>query len=104
LQEDLNSIKQHWNSHYIRKSRFDTVSGRPDELYFLPECSGATDYIRPVDDANFKDMSEYCHDYEESNIFQEYFQTVREELGLPFPTNWRAVIDMYNNRCEIAQS
>ena len=63
-----------------------------------------TIYSLLIDDANFQDMSEYCHDYEESNIFQEYFQIVREELGLSYPTNWRAAIDMYNNLCEIAQS
>ena len=44
LQQDLTAVKQHWNSHYIRKSRFDTVAGRPNELYFLPECTGAHDY------------------------------------------------------------
>ncbi|XP_028416034.1 uncharacterized protein LOC114539597 [Dendronephthya gigantea] len=103
LQDDLNSVTKHWNSHYIRKSRFDTVSGRPDELYFLPECSGAENHIKPVDNDDYQDMSQYCHYYEEDNLFQEYFQSVKEELGLVLPTNWRAALDMFNNLCEIAQ-
>ena len=41
-QADLDYVKEHWNTHYIRKSRYDTVSGRPDSLYFLPEISGGT--------------------------------------------------------------
>ena len=36
IQKVLNEIKEHWNTHYIRKSRHDTVSGRPDSLYYLP--------------------------------------------------------------------
>lgn len=87
LQEDLTRIKRHWNSHYNRKSRFDTVSGRPDELYFLPECTGAQNYGKEVTDALFQDMSQYCHAFEEEHVIQEYFQTVGDELGLSQPTH-----------------
>jgi hypothetical protein len=37
IQQDLNMVVDHWNTHYIRRSRHETVSGRPDELFFLPE-------------------------------------------------------------------
>ena len=42
-QKDVDMVKQHWNTHYIRKSRHDTVSGRPDELFFIPESHGGID-------------------------------------------------------------
>ncbi|KAL9967288.1 hypothetical protein ACROYT_G025485 [Oculina patagonica] len=29
-------VKEHWNSHYIRKSHHDIVKGRPNELFNLP--------------------------------------------------------------------
>ena len=45
LQLDLDKVKDHWNSHYIRKSRYDTVSGLPDILYFLPEYNGKQDAL-----------------------------------------------------------
>ena len=49
LQADLDYVKEHWNTHYIRKSRYDTVAGRPDSLYFLPEVNGGvSDIILPV--------------------------------------------------------
>ena len=70
VQEDLTYT--HWNSHYICKSRFDTISGRPNELYFLPECSVSRNYKQPVTDEQFTDMSQYCHDYNEENFYQEY--------------------------------
>ena len=40
LQDDLDKIKQHWYTHLIRGSSHDTISGRPDELFFLPELHG----------------------------------------------------------------
>ena len=104
LQQDLTAVKQHWNSHYIRKSRFDTVAGRPNELYFLPECTGAQDYAEDVTDAKFQDMSQYCHGYEEESVIQEYFHTIGDELGLSQPAHWRQALAMYHNLCEIAQN
>jgi hypothetical protein len=103
LQEDLSSVQLHWNSHYIRKSRFDTISGRPDKLYFLPECSGGRNYIKSVTDEQFDDMSQYCHEYNEDNLYQEYFGEIFEQLHLGEPTNWRECLDLYNRLCQIAE-
>lgn len=41
IQQDLEFVRLHWNTHYIRRSRHDTVPGRPDELYFVPELCDA---------------------------------------------------------------
>ena len=41
LQEDLDNVREHWNSHRIRKSKQNTVPGQPDSLFFLPEHHGA---------------------------------------------------------------
>ena len=40
IQKELDQVKLHWNTHYIRHSRHDTTAGRPDELFFLPSLSG----------------------------------------------------------------
>ncbi|PFX14985.1 hypothetical protein AWC38_SpisGene20822 [Stylophora pistillata] len=48
LEKELENVKDHWNTHYIRKSRHDTVAGVPDILYFLPENSGLMDCMVPV--------------------------------------------------------
>ena len=37
LNNDLQKIKPIWNSHHIRPSRHDCVSGSPDVLYYLVE-------------------------------------------------------------------
>ena len=43
LQTDLDKVRVEWNTHYIRRTRHETVPGRPDELFFLPEDSGFTE-------------------------------------------------------------
>ena len=48
IQHDLDTVKDHWNTHFIRGSRHETVSGRPDQLFFLPELHSAQDYKHSV--------------------------------------------------------
>ena len=45
LQKELVSVKEHWNTHRIQKSRNNTVPGRPDSLFFLPDLHGARDCL-----------------------------------------------------------
>ena len=48
IQLDLDKVMEHWNSHYIRKSRYDTVSGIPNVLYMLPDYNGKQDCLVPL--------------------------------------------------------
>ena len=41
IQAHCNAVKDHWNTHYIRRWRHTTVKGRPDSLFFWPEYHGA---------------------------------------------------------------
>ena len=45
IQNDLNLVKNNWNTHSIRKSRHDTISGKRHELFFLPERHGGTNNL-----------------------------------------------------------
>ena len=69
IQQDLDFVKIHWNTHYIGQSRRDTVPRKPDELYFLPENFGASDLLQPVSpEARMKYKTT-----DSMNDFQEYF-------------------------------
>ena len=84
LQTILNEVKEHWNTHRIRGSRHDTVSGRPDSLYYLPELHGATDQLLlPVPENAGLHLSES----DSENSYQEYFQYVSDVCGLTKPRN-----------------
>ena len=78
---DLDHVRGHWNSHYLRKSHHDTVPGRPHSN------SGFEDFRCPITKQQFDDIAVYCTTDEEENIFEEYFNYALESLNLHHPTN-----------------
>lgn len=48
IHQDLNLFKIHGNIHHIRCSTHDTVSRKPDELFFLSKCHGGVDQYSPL--------------------------------------------------------
>ena len=104
LQQDVDFVKNHWNTHYIRQSRFHTVSGRPDELYNLCEHYGVLDYIEPVTQEKYNHVAdEYLFQDDEENITQEYFQYVMDTNGLQLPSNWREAFTLYHQLLQLGQ-
>ena len=96
LQLDLDKVKDHWNSHYIRKSRYDTVSGIPDILYFLPEYNGKQDCLCPVDAEVVEEMKTQCEiENEQSSTYIDYFEYIMDELDLHPPTNENEALDLF---------
>ena len=102
LQTDLDSVKNHWNTHYIRKSRHDTIPGRPAELYYLPENNGFQDFKFAVTAQQLDDMGVYCEMPDEDNIYDEYFNYVVEIQDLQPPTKWRQALLLFENLMYVA--
>ena len=104
IQCDLNSVKDHWNTHLIRKSRHETVSGRPDELFHLPELHSAEDFKHPVTEEQCRFVLEnYVTSDECHNDFQEYFNYVVDTAELTPPGDWRDALAHYNRLIEFAE-
>lgn len=96
IQADLDNVVEHWNSHYIRQSRHDTVSGIPDILYSLPEYYGKTDCLFPVSNAQVEAMETNSQlDEQEENLYQEYFETVLTEMELEVPSNEEDALNLF---------
>ena len=51
LQYELDQVKLQWNTHYIRRTRHDTIPGRTDELFFLPELSARQNQGTNINDS-----------------------------------------------------
>ncbi|CAB3995690.1 Hypothetical predicted protein [Paramuricea clavata] len=102
LQADLDSVKDNWNSHYIRRSRHDTIPGRPNELYYLPENSGFQDHKCDVSEEQLRDMGIYCELPDDDNTFEQYFGYVMESQNLVPPSTWREALFLYNNLMHFA--
>ena len=96
LQKVLDEVKEHWNTHRIRGSRHDTVKGRPDSLYYLPELHGATDqFLLPITEVESNYARTHVVESDADNDYQEYFQYVSGICGLGQPEDWREALELY---------
>ena len=88
LQQHLNEIREHWNTHYIRKSCHDTVSGRPS-LLFTRGSWGEPNLSLQVPEQQINYASLHLVEKLEDNDYQEYFNCVMENSQMPSPANWQ---------------
>ena len=105
LQNDLDTVKEHWNTHRIRKSRYNTVAGRPYPIFYLPEQHGGVGNILmqvPENEINY--ATEEIVEMEQGNDHQEYFDYVTEALRLPPASDWQEAHRLYNRLMHVAEN
>ena len=97
LQKELDSVKEHWNTHKIRKSRNDTVPGRPDSLFLLPDLHGAKDCLLDAPAAEIEFGTQHITEELDGtdNENQEHFDYARVSLSMPLPDNWEEALQLY---------
>ena len=79
LQHDLDQVREHWKTHRIRRSRCDTILGRPNALYYLPEFQGgALNLALPVPDREISHARDRLVENAVEDEYQQYFQYVIE--------------------------
>ena len=98
LQENLDEVKENWNSHYIRKSRYYTLQGRPDSLYYLPELHDGQSnlHLSVPEEEKLYAREHIISDHTEQNDFQRYFTYVLESRLLEKPLHWRDALELYH--------
>lgn len=101
LQSALDDMRKYWNTHYIRRSRHETVAGVPDILYFLPENSGGTDCLIPVPQGKIDEVKLECQD-EEENVFHEYFEYLMKTEGIQYPTTYDEALTLFSYLTRVA--
>ena len=97
LQQDLDFFRIHWNTHRIRQSRHDTVAGRPDELFFMPESFGGEDQMQPVTDAQLEVVASHCEEPIVDNDYHSYFTYVVDLQRLAKPRNWKECLHLFEH-------
>lgn len=97
IQSELDKVRDHWNSHYIRRLRHDTVAGVPDILYYLPENSGAVDCLVPVSQAQIREVEPQCDMEVDEDHYKEYFEYIMSTAGCNCPLNERDAFDLFQS-------
>ena len=104
MQNELDKVKDHWNSHRIRDSRNGSFSGVPDVLHYLPQRSGGIECLHIVQRQQVDEMEHHIQ-YEnpdESNIYQEYFYYVLDSVQLILPTNTAEAYELFQKLIDYA--
>ena len=97
IQKELDNVRDHWNSHYIRRSRHDTVPGVPDILYYLPESTGAVDCLVPVSNLKVQEVEPQCQMEVQESIHQEYFEYIMESKGWDYPLDNKEAFNLFQS-------
>jgi hypothetical protein len=96
IQQDLNFVREHWNTHTILASSYDTIAGKPNELYVLPESRGGENKLHPVSTEEVEFVTENLLQFEEVlNDYQQYFEYIQTNTNLERGYNWIAALNLY---------
>lgn len=102
IQQDLDFARMHWNTHRILLPTFDTVPGKPDELFFLAEEYGGVDQLQPVSNTKIEELQSPCDNSVVQSEYQDYFEYVLELNGLSKPTNWSDALSLFKYLVQVA--
>ena len=108
LQDELDRVKHHWNTHRIRPSRYGTVPGVPNVLYHLPHRSGGIEckVAIPADKINVMEIyvQDDGDDDDDSDLYQEYFDFVMDNEMLQYPNTPDEAFNLFKTLIVIANS
>ena len=103
LKKGLEEIKESWNCHYVRKSRYYTQAGIPNQLFLLPETVGANDYKKEYDEQDLSEIEDTLNvSIENDSEYQEYFSYSAGVLGLGQAQTWRQALAAYERLLQAA--
>eukprot|EP00794_Sanderia_malayensis_P008893 gene8892-9843_t len=103
VQSDLDIVKAHWNTHSIRRSRHNTVAGRPDALFYLPELNrGIGNLLLDVPRRDIRYVAENIIEVNQRNEYTEYFDMVAVTANLSTPRTSQEALILYNTLLQAA--
>ena len=96
LQNDLNSVKNHWNTHRIRKSRFPSIHDRPNILYEIPSRSGGQEVLKlTISNEMFNQAAASVTEEEYPEDYQEYFSYLMDVLERRQTETWQEALSLF---------
>ena len=102
IQQDLDFVKNHWNTHTIRTSSRNTIPGKPDELFLFPKNKGGEHRLHPVTLEEIEVVAENLLQFdEEVNWFQDYFHYLFTNINIRRPTSWMDALNLYRELMQI---
>lgn len=101
IQNELDNVKQHCNTHRMRPSGHGTVPGVPDVLFYLPQRSNAFECKWAIEKPKIQEMGQHLLHTQPSDVegdlpvHQEYFDYVVDHEALQLPTSVENAFNLF---------
>ena len=101
IQEELLDMKDYWNNHYIRRSRYETIAGRPNILYSMPHRTNSIGYLQQIAARDFACVESYVranipNEYMVPPHLYHYFSVLANQVNARVSGNkWRDAINLF---------
>ena len=97
IQQDQDFVREHGKTHTIRASSYDTIAGKSNELYVLPESRGVENKLHPVTPEEVELIAENLLQFEVEvpNDYQQYFEYILTNINLDRVYSWIAALNLY---------
>ena len=104
IKKKLNRFKREWNTHYIRKSEYSQVRGRPDELYLLQNVLYENQKLE-FSDEDYVEKKNYVAEYldDNENVYANYFDHLCSTLGYQSPMDLNSWKRLFHNLIQYGQ-
>ena len=104
IKKKLNRFKREWNKHYIRKSEYSQVHGRPDELCFLRNVLYENQKLE-FSDEDYVEKKNYVAEYldDNENVYTNYFDHLCSALGDQSPKDLNSCKRLFHNLIQYGQ-
>lgn len=97
-------MREYWNTHFIRRSRYNTISGRPDVLYELPAICGGENGLIGVAAVDLVCAEDQIHTSDNENEYKDYFEYLMTAVPLHQPENWEDALCLFKTLIVIAEN
>ena len=88
IKEELSSCLEQWNCHYIRKSEYSCVHGRPELLYDVFDNQGLAADSSKIDEIQHA-IDDNLSVNDDEIAMTEYFEYISFEAGLSVPNTFK---------------
>ena len=99
IQQELDDLKNMWNTHYTRDVRnSECPPGRPNVIYFLPEQFEARNCCFPINVGDIEVCKSVCEAPSITGCSDECLELARiimQEKGLDFPLNINDALNLF---------
>ena len=97
IRDELNSVKEDWNTHIISRSHKSGPTGRPICMYYLPHLYDKQDCVQRINKEEIEEFNSVISELPSNftSEFSAFARTVIPNNGTKIPKNSSEALNLY---------